>query len=98
MARTEKRTVTIEELLVSSLAQTDALAKLLIEKGVIQAAGISRPDHQGSTSYFVSMTGNVPDGHYRLWALEVKYTRKRDYFPGFQPLAFNSACIFRNKE
>jgi hypothetical protein len=27
--------VTIHELLVSSLAQTDALAKLLIEKGVI---------------------------------------------------------------
>ena len=27
--------VTMEELLVSSLAQTDALAKLLIEKGVI---------------------------------------------------------------
>ena len=31
----DKRPVTIEELLVSSLAQTDALAKLLIEKGVI---------------------------------------------------------------
>jgi hypothetical protein len=28
-------TVTLEELLVSSLAQTDALAKLLIEKGLI---------------------------------------------------------------
>jgi hypothetical protein len=28
-------TVTLEELLVSSLAQTDALAKLLIEKGII---------------------------------------------------------------
>jgi hypothetical protein len=27
--------VTIQELLISSLAQTDALAKLLIEKGVI---------------------------------------------------------------
>ena len=31
----EKRPVTLEELLVSSLAQTDALAKLLIEKGLI---------------------------------------------------------------
>ena len=30
-----KTPVTIEELLVSSLTQTDALAKLLIEKGVI---------------------------------------------------------------
>ena len=28
-------TTTLQELLVSSLAQTDALAKLLIEKGVI---------------------------------------------------------------
>ena len=28
-------TVTIQELLVTSLAQTDAVAKLLIEKGVI---------------------------------------------------------------
>jgi len=28
-------TVTLEELLVSSLAQTDALAKLLIEKDII---------------------------------------------------------------
>ena len=32
----EKSTpVTLEELIVSSLAQTDALSKLLIEKGVI---------------------------------------------------------------
>jgi len=34
MAQVET-TVTLEELLVSSLAQTDALAKLLIEKGII---------------------------------------------------------------
>ena len=34
MAEPDKRPVTLEEL-VSSLAQTDALAKLLIEKGVI---------------------------------------------------------------
>jgi hypothetical protein len=36
MAEADKRTVTMEELLVSSLAQTDALAKLLIEKGLIR--------------------------------------------------------------
>jgi hypothetical protein len=30
--------VTIQELLVSTLAQTDALAKLLIEKGIITQA------------------------------------------------------------
>jgi hypothetical protein len=35
MAGPDKRPVTLEELLVSSLAQTDALAKLLIEKGLI---------------------------------------------------------------
>jgi hypothetical protein len=35
MPQPDKGPVTMEELLVSSLAQTDALAKLLIEKGVI---------------------------------------------------------------
>jgi hypothetical protein len=35
MAEPDKKPVTLEELLVSSLAQTDALAKLLIEKGLI---------------------------------------------------------------
>jgi hypothetical protein len=35
MAEPDKRIITLEELLVSSLAQTDALAKLLIEKGLI---------------------------------------------------------------
>jgi hypothetical protein len=35
MAEPDKRPVTLQELLVSSLAQTDALAKLLIEKGLI---------------------------------------------------------------
>ena len=35
MAEPDKRPVTMEELLVSSLAQTDALVRLLIEKAVI---------------------------------------------------------------
>ena len=35
MAEPDKRPVALEELLVSSLPQTDALAKLLIEKGLI---------------------------------------------------------------
>jgi hypothetical protein len=36
MAEADKRSsVAFEELLVSGLAQTDALAKLLIEKGII---------------------------------------------------------------
>jgi hypothetical protein len=44
MSKAENTTVTLEELLVSSLAQTDALEKLLIEKGHHHAAGISRED------------------------------------------------------
>jgi hypothetical protein len=36
MAEPDKRPVTLEELVVSSLAQTDALAKLLIKKGLIR--------------------------------------------------------------
>jgi hypothetical protein len=39
MAEPDTRPVTTEELLVSSLAQTDALAKLLIEKGLITRRG-----------------------------------------------------------
>jgi hypothetical protein len=35
MAEPDRRPVTLEELLVSSLAQTDALAKLLIKKGLV---------------------------------------------------------------
>ena len=35
MASSEKKPVALEELLISSLAQTDALAKLLIKKGII---------------------------------------------------------------
>ena len=35
MANADKAPVTIQELLVSSLAQSDALAKFLIEKGII---------------------------------------------------------------
>ena len=35
IAEPDKRPVTLKELLVSGLAQTDALAKLLIEKGLI---------------------------------------------------------------
>jgi hypothetical protein len=37
MAEPDKRPVRLKELLVSSLAQTDALAKLLIETGLITA-------------------------------------------------------------
>ncbi len=43
MARLGKDgTVTLEELLVSSLAQTDALTKLLIEEGLITQAEFTK--------------------------------------------------------
>jgi hypothetical protein len=42
MAEPDKRPVTMEELLVSSLALTDALAKLLIEKGLIPEKSLCR--------------------------------------------------------
>ena len=41
MAEPNKRPATMEELLVSSLAQTDALAKLVIERGVITRKSLS---------------------------------------------------------
>jgi hypothetical protein len=36
--RDKRKTVSLEELMVSSLATADALAKLLIEKGIIMDA------------------------------------------------------------
>jgi hypothetical protein len=47
MAKPDKRPVTMEKLLVSSLAQTDALAKLLIEKGLIYARRVYAEDFRG---------------------------------------------------
>jgi len=38
MAEPDKRPITNEELLVSSLGQTDGLARLLTEKGLISAS------------------------------------------------------------
>jgi hypothetical protein len=38
MAELEGKTVSLEELIISTLAMTDASAKLLIEKGVITDA------------------------------------------------------------
>jgi len=42
MAEPDKRPVTLEQLLISSLAQTDALAKILIEKGLITEKSLCR--------------------------------------------------------
>ena len=47
MAEPDKKPVTMQELLVSSLAQTDALAKLLIEKGLITRRRVYAEDCRG---------------------------------------------------
>jgi hypothetical protein len=52
MAEPDKRPVTLEELLVSSLPQTDALAKLLIEKGLI-----TREEFMQKDSWVVPQVG-----------------------------------------
>ena len=51
MAEPDKRPVTLEELLVSSPAQTDALAKLLIEKGVITEAEFMQKNSEERATY-----------------------------------------------
>ena len=48
MAEPDKRPVTLEELFISSLAQTDALAKLLIEKGADYARRVYAEDFGGT--------------------------------------------------
>ncbi len=51
MAEPDKRPVTMEELFVSSLAQTDALAKLLIEKGIITQEEFMRKISEERATY-----------------------------------------------
>lgn len=66
MAEPDKRPVTMEELLVSSLAQTDALAKLLIEKGLITREEFMKEDFRKTGS--LSQASNYTSGavHTRL--------------------------------
>ena len=51
MSEPNKRPVTMEELLVSSLAQTDALAKLLMEKGIITEEEFMRKISEERATY-----------------------------------------------
>ena len=51
MEEPNKRPVTLEELLVSSLAQTDALAKPLIEKGLITREEFMRKISEERVTY-----------------------------------------------
>jgi hypothetical protein len=51
IAEPDKRPVTLEELLISSLAQTDAMAKLLIEKGLITREEFMRKISEERVTY-----------------------------------------------
>jgi hypothetical protein len=51
MAEPDKSPVTMEELLISSLAQTDALAKLMIEKGLISREEFMRTGEVSEFDY-----------------------------------------------
>ena len=56
MPEPDKRPATLEELLVSSLAQTDALAKLLIEKGLITREEFMQKISEERATYQNSIT------------------------------------------
>ena len=60
MAEPDKRPVTMEELLVSSLAQTDALAKLLIEKGLITTRRVYAKDFRGTGDVSEATESDAP--------------------------------------
>ena len=51
MAKPDKRPVTVQELLVFSLVQTDALAKLLIENGLINREEFMQKISEERTTY-----------------------------------------------
>ena len=51
MAKPDERPVSLEELLVSSIAQTDALAKLMIEKGLITPEEFMQKISEGRATY-----------------------------------------------
>jgi hypothetical protein len=51
MAKPDKKSVIMQELLVSSLAETDALAKLLIEKGLITREEFMHKISEERTTY-----------------------------------------------
>jgi len=56
MANTDNQgTITLQELVVSSLAQTDALCKVLIQKGLITKAEFMEKLKEEMTSYQVML-------------------------------------------
>jgi len=82
MAEPDKRPVTMEELLVSSLAQADALAKLLIEKGLFTREEFMRKVSEERATYQNSSIPRSNDhrrhfdlgNHQRLLLIPVVHT------------------------
>ena len=95
MAERDKKPVTMEELLVSSLAQTDALAKLLIEKGSLhskrsESALSSSTDERGRARTAKSK---------RLCLAPSKHGRHRvsaEFITGHLPLGCTRPSFFEN--
>ncbi len=62
MAKVDKGgTVTLQELVVSSLAQSDALAKFLIEKGLVSEAEFMEREKRGLSPFPFHWTGEFLD-------------------------------------
>jgi len=73
MAEPDKRPVTLEELLVSSLAQSDALAKLLIEKGLIsQEEFMQKISEERATYQKLIDEAHCPAGECAPWFKRIR--------------------------
>jgi hypothetical protein len=93
MAEPDKKPVTLEELLVSSLAQTDALAKLLIEKGLI-----TREEFMQKISEERADMSETIQAQRRQWCIgniSARDSRRhRDW--GIQPVHWRMCAVARN--
>ena len=88
MAKSEKVTVTVQEVLVSSLAQTDALAKLLIDKSVITQAEFLAKIAQERATYRrmlnpIQHLQTYPRRYFATCKLSFPYGRRGELLPGF---------------
>jgi hypothetical protein len=80
MAEPDKRPVAMEELLVSSLAQTDALTKLLIAKGPItRESSCRRFRGTGDVSEGSKSDATVKIGKTLIWESSNLLLLKREY-------------------
>jgi len=95
MSLSDKTPVTMQELLVSSLAQTDALAKLLIEKGHHHAAGVScehfrtASDISGDAKADITLTQITDIEYPRDWGIGCAF------HSSFRPNSHRPAIIVR---